>query len=98
MCALAACSHGCHAAPGGPVCSCPAPLQLARDGATCGARAGCAAWGACSQGCAPHKHRYKCTCDAGYRLADDGFTCKSTGTAPSGSTALRRIYDHPRSD
>ncbi|CAB3232339.1 unnamed protein product [Arctia plantaginis] len=83
MCSLAACSHGCHAAPGGPVCSCPAELQLLRDGVTCGARASCASWGACSQGCVPHKHRYKCTCDQGYRLADDGFTCKSTdGVTP----------------
>ncbi|CAH1640882.1 unnamed protein product [Spodoptera littoralis] len=84
MCALAACSHACHAAPGGPVCACPAGLALGADGATCGPRRPCAAWGACAHGCVPTKAAHKCTCDDGYRLADDGFSCKST----DGSTAL----------
>ncbi|KAH9629926.1 hypothetical protein HF086_017441 [Spodoptera exigua] len=84
MCALAACSHSCHAAPGGPQCGCPAGLALAADGATCEPRAPCAHWGVCAQGCVPTKAAHKCTCDAGYRLADDGFSCKST----DGSTPL----------
>lgn len=79
MCALSPCSHACHAAPGGPVCSCPAGLHLQQDGSSCSARHACSAWGVCAHSCAPTKSGYKCTCDVGYRLADDGFTCKSTG-------------------
>ncbi|XP_068625234.1 prolow-density lipoprotein receptor-related protein 1 [Battus philenor] len=78
MCEVAACSHGCRPAPGGPVCTCPAPLQLQPDGVRCALRHACADWGVCSQTCQPQKNRYKCTCYEGYRLADDGFTCKST--------------------
>ncbi|XP_047035510.1 prolow-density lipoprotein receptor-related protein 1-like, partial [Helicoverpa zea] len=83
MCAVSACSHACHAAPGGPVCACPAGLALGADGATCEARAACAAWGACAHVCVPTRAGHKCACDAGYRLADDGRNCKSTdGTTP----------------
>ena len=78
MCALSACSHACRAAPGGPVCTCPAALALAPDAATCVPRAACA-WGACAHVCTPTKSGHKCSCDVGYRLADDGFGCKSTG-------------------
>ncbi|CAG5013242.1 unnamed protein product [Parnassius apollo] len=78
MCELAACSHGCQAAPGGPVCTCPPPLHLQRDGITCAPRHSCEDWGVCSQTCQPQKNRHKCTCYEDYRLADDGFTCKST--------------------
>ncbi|XP_046973357.1 prolow-density lipoprotein receptor-related protein 1 [Vanessa cardui] len=78
MCAVTACSHGCHATPRGPACSCPAPLHLQPDGFSCAPQHPCAGWGVCSQTCQPHRDRYRCTCYEGYRLADDGFTCKST--------------------
>ncbi|XP_047540379.1 prolow-density lipoprotein receptor-related protein 1-like [Vanessa atalanta] len=78
MCAVTACSHGCHATPRGPACSCPATLHLQPDGFSCAPQHPCAGWGVCSQTCQPHRERYRCTCYEGYRLADDGFTCKST--------------------
>ncbi|CAH2097282.1 unnamed protein product [Euphydryas editha] len=81
MCAVTACSHGCHATPRGPACSCPAPLHLQPDGFSCAPHHPCSGWGVCSQTCQPHKDRYRCTCYEGYRLADDGFTCKSTDPA-----------------
>lgn len=79
MCAVAACSHTCHATPRGPACACPAPLRLQSDGYSCGTGArACAEWGVCSQTCTEHKGRARCTCLPGYRLAGDAFTCKST--------------------
>ncbi|XP_063833945.1 prolow-density lipoprotein receptor-related protein 1-like [Ostrinia nubilalis] len=82
MCELAACSHECHAAPGGPVCACPEPLRLQPDQLSCAPAHACSDWGVCSQTCQPQKNgRHKCTCYEGYRLADDGFTCKSTVNA-----------------
>ncbi|CAG9793152.1 unnamed protein product [Diatraea saccharalis] len=77
MCLLSGCEGTCARSPGGPVCACAPPLQLAADGLTCEGAQLCR-WGQCSQICEPHKNRHKCTCYENYQLADDGFTCKST--------------------
>ncbi|KAJ2938967.1 hypothetical protein O0L34_g17783 [Tuta absoluta] len=81
MCLVSPCSHICHPAPSGPVCSCPASLHLQRDGHVCNQRHVCTEWGVCSQTCKPQKNKHKCTCYEGFQLADDGFTCKSTDKA-----------------
>ncbi|XP_056636916.1 low-density lipoprotein receptor-related protein 1 isoform X1 [Diorhabda sublineata] len=72
------CSHDCHNAPEGLLCTCPKHLHLQADKVNCLATHPCEAWGACSQLCIPRGSRYKCTCQEGYVIQDDGFTCKST--------------------
>lgn len=72
-----ACSHDCHNAPEGLICSCPPHLHLQADRAHCLETHPCEAWGVCSQICIPRGSRYKCTCIDGYVMQEDGFTCKS---------------------
>ncbi|CAH2009921.1 unnamed protein product [Acanthoscelides obtectus] len=71
------CSHDCHNAPEGLICTCPAHLHLQADRTHCLETHPCEAWGVCSQNCVPRGSRYKCTCQEGYVLQEDGFTCKS---------------------
>lgn len=75
------CSHNCHNAPEGLICSCPKGLHLQSDGKHCLEMDPCDSWGVCSQKCVPYKSRYKCACFDGYKLLDDNFTCKSTYNA-----------------
>ncbi|XP_050504790.1 prolow-density lipoprotein receptor-related protein 1 isoform X2 [Diabrotica virgifera virgifera] len=75
------CSHDCHNAPEGLICTCPKNLLLQPDKINCKATHPCEALGACSQLCIPRGSRYKCTCVDGYVIQDDGFTCKSTDNA-----------------
>ncbi|KAK9679907.1 Low-density lipoprotein receptor repeat class B [Popillia japonica] len=75
------CSHTCHNAPEGVVCSCPPELHLQPDQIHCLDTHPCEAWGVCSQECKPMGSRYKCECLPEYSLADDGFTCKSVVNA-----------------
>lgn len=72
-----ACSHDCHNAPEGLICSCPPHLHLQADRAHCLETHPCEAWGVCSQICIPRGSRYKCMCIDGYVMQEDGFTCKS---------------------
>ncbi|XP_066143818.1 prolow-density lipoprotein receptor-related protein 1 [Euwallacea fornicatus] len=72
------CSHVCHNAPDGVVCTCPPHLHLQADLTHCLETHPCEAWGVCSQKCIPRGSRYKCACLEGYVLQEDGFTCKST--------------------
>ncbi|KAJ8961610.1 hypothetical protein NQ314_005912 [Rhamnusium bicolor] len=71
------CSHDCHNAPEGLICSCPPHLHLQADRTHCLETHPCEAWGVCSQICVPRGSRYKCTCIDGYVMQEDGFTCKS---------------------
>ncbi|KAB0803781.1 hypothetical protein PPYR_00751 [Photinus pyralis] len=71
------CSHTCHNAPEGLVCSCPPPLHLQQDQMRCLEAHPCEDWGTCSQICTPIRTRHKCSCLPGYTLTNDGFTCKS---------------------
>lgn len=74
------CSHTCHNAPEGFVCSCPPELHLhlQPDGLTCLKSHPCLGWGTCSQNCQPYgQQHYKCSCNQGYHLLADGFSCKS---------------------
>ncbi|XP_060522093.1 prolow-density lipoprotein receptor-related protein 1 isoform X3 [Cylas formicarius] len=71
------CSHICHNAPEGLICSCPPHLHLQADKTNCLETHPCKAWGVCSQQCVARGSRYKCTCLDGYVLQEDGFTCKS---------------------
>lgn len=75
------CSHICHNAPEGMVCSCPGHLHLQSDKMTCLEAHPCAVWGTCSQKCIPKNNRHACNCFDGYYLEKDGFTCKSTDPA-----------------
>ncbi|XP_047119261.1 low-density lipoprotein receptor-related protein 1 [Schistocerca piceifrons] len=75
------CTHTCHNAPEGRVCSCPAGMYLQTDGSTCSPWHPCDMWGTCSQRCEQHGSRHKCSCEPGYVLQSDGFTCKSTDPA-----------------
>lgn len=76
------CSHFCHNAPEGFVCSCPLHLFLKPDGATCSQEHACEHWGTCSQLCEKVGKRYKCKCEDGYTLQYDQFTCKSNNADP----------------
>ncbi|KAJ8937574.1 hypothetical protein NQ318_023105 [Aromia moschata] len=71
------CSHDCHNAPEGLICTCPPHLHLQADRTHCLETHPCMAWGVCSQMCVPRGSRYKCTCLDGYVMQEDGFTCKS---------------------
>ncbi|KAF5294104.1 hypothetical protein FQR65_LT10928 [Abscondita terminalis] len=71
------CSHTCHNAPEGLVCSCPPPLYLQPDRMRCLEVHPCDSWGICSQQCTPFLTRHKCSCLPGYTLMADRFTCKS---------------------
>nr|XP_022909737.1 low-density lipoprotein receptor-related protein 1 isoform X1 [Onthophagus taurus] len=75
------CSHNCHNAPEGAVCSCPDDLFLQPDKKHCLEMHPCESWGVCSQKCIPIGSRYKCECHPGYSLMADGFTCKSESNA-----------------
>lgn len=75
------CSHICHNAPEGLVCSCPNHLHLQADNMTCLEAHPCDVWGTCSQGCVDKKNRHVCKCFEGYILEPDGFTCKSIDEA-----------------
>lgn len=75
------CSHFCHNAPEGMVCSCPDHLHLQADKMNCLEAHPCDVWGTCSQGCTTKKKRPHCTCFDGYYLENDGFTCKSVNNA-----------------
>ncbi|KAJ8974813.1 hypothetical protein NQ317_010540 [Molorchus minor] len=71
------CSHDCHNAPEGVICTCPPHLHLQADRTHCLETHPCEAWGVCSQNCIRRGSRYKCTCKDGYVIQEDGFTCKS---------------------
>lgn len=71
------CSHFCHNAPEGFVCTCPLHLFLKPDGLHCSSKHACDHWGTCSQVCEQTDKRYKCSCRDGYTLHYDQFTCKS---------------------
>lgn len=75
------CSHECHNAPEGLICTCPPSLHLQADKRNCLPTHPCSAWGVCSQKCISKGHRYQCTCFPGFALEDDNFTCKSTDNA-----------------
>ncbi|XP_046809386.1 low-density lipoprotein receptor-related protein 1 [Lucilia cuprina] len=72
------CSHYCHNAPEGFVCSCPAHMYLMPNGKRCSMQHACDHWDSCSQICASVGKRYECKCFEGYDLQYDSFTCKST--------------------
>ena len=74
------CSHFCHNAPEGFVCSCPSHLFLKPNGLQCSPEHACEHWGTCSQICEQHGKRYKCKCRDGFSLHFDQFTCKSDNT------------------
>ncbi|KAK2718097.1 hypothetical protein QYM36_006775 [Artemia franciscana] len=76
------CSHECHNAPEGILCSCPQGFNLGSDGRTCESAHPCQIWGMCSQLCTPFKNRHKCDCLPGYALDADGFTCKNLDAYP----------------
>ncbi|KAL9703738.1 hypothetical protein quinque_007256 [Culex quinquefasciatus] len=71
------CSHTCHNAPEGFVCSCPEHLFLQPNGKECRVDHACTHWGTCSQVCTPDEKHYKCSCLEGYTMTFDKFTCKS---------------------
>ncbi|KAF7273554.1 hypothetical protein GWI33_013751, partial [Rhynchophorus ferrugineus] len=84
------CSHECHNAPEGVVCTCPPELHLQPDRTHCLDTHPCESWGVCSQTCVPRGSRYLCTCSDGYVLQKDGFSCKSTDSASSYVTFSNR--------
>lgn len=71
------CSHSCHNAPEGYVCSCPSHLYLKPNGLVCTSEHICTQWGTCSQVCEQVDKKHKCTCRDGYTLQYDQFTCRS---------------------
>ena len=77
------CSHACHNAPEGLICSCPAHLFLQPNGRDCGHDHACDNWGTCSQICTKAGTHYRCGCVEGYTLMYDKFTCRSNnGDSP----------------
>lgn len=89
------CSHNCHNAPEGIVCSCPEHLYMQTDGVTCLDSHPCDSWGTCSQKCIPNgKHNYKCLCNKRYQLQNDGFSCKSNGKLCFCNQNLYITYEH----
>ncbi|XP_058118715.1 prolow-density lipoprotein receptor-related protein 1 [Anopheles ziemanni] len=77
------CSHSCHNAPEGAVCSCPPHLFLQPNGHDCGHDHACDAWGTCSQTCLTKEAHYRCSCVEGYTLQYDKFTCRSNNPDPA---------------
>lgn len=73
----AECSHFCHNAPEGFVCSCPQHLFLKADKRMCSSQHACEHWGVCSQICEQVGKSHKCKCRDGYTLQYDQFTCRS---------------------
>lgn len=71
------CSHFCHNAPEGFVCSCPLHMFMKPDGRHCSTEHACEHWGTCSQICVQVGKRYNCSCREGYTLQYDQFSCKS---------------------
>ncbi|XP_049539126.1 low-density lipoprotein receptor-related protein 1B [Anopheles darlingi] len=71
------CSHTCHNAPEGVVCSCPPHLFLQPNGRDCSHAHACEAWGTCSQNCLVKARHYRCDCVEGYSLMYDKFSCRS---------------------
>ncbi|XP_053679237.1 low-density lipoprotein receptor-related protein 1 [Anopheles nili] len=71
------CSHSCHNAPEGLVCSCPPHLFLQPNGRECGHDHACNSWGTCSQTCLVSGMHYRCECVEGYTMMYDKFTCRS---------------------
>ncbi|XP_031616659.1 prolow-density lipoprotein receptor-related protein 1 isoform X3 [Contarinia nasturtii] len=71
------CSHICHNAPEGFVCSCPSNMFLLPNGLVCSTEHACEHWGTCSQICEQVGKRYKCRCRDGFTLQYDQFTCRS---------------------
>lgn len=71
------CSHMCHNAPEGYVCSCPPNMFLKADGKQCTFEHACEHWGTCSQLCEQNGKHFKCKCLDGYSLESDQFTCRS---------------------
>ncbi|XP_052902166.1 low-density lipoprotein receptor-related protein 1 [Anopheles moucheti] len=77
------CSHSCHNAPEGLVCSCPPHLFLQPNGHDCGHDHACDRWDTCSQVCTKTGTHYRCDCVEGYTLMYDKFTCRSNnGDSP----------------
>ncbi|XP_055692338.1 low-density lipoprotein receptor-related protein 1 [Lutzomyia longipalpis] len=72
------CSHFCHNAPEGILCSCPPHMFLASDGRRCTMEHACEHWGTCSQICVPRDKKYTCQCHDGFMLQYDRFSCRST--------------------
>ncbi|XP_055918086.1 low-density lipoprotein receptor-related protein 1 isoform X3 [Eupeodes corollae] len=72
-----ACSHYCHNAPEGFVCSCPSHMYLQPNGLRCSMDHSCEHWDTCSQICEKSGKAYECKCHEGYSLQYDMFTCKS---------------------
>lgn len=71
------CSHACHDAPEGYVCSCPSHMFLKANGRQCSYQHACDHWGTCSQVCEPRGKQYQCKCLPGYTIEPDRFTCRS---------------------
>lgn len=71
------CSHFCHNAPEGIVCSCPLHMFLMMDDVTCSNDHPCDHWATCSQLCETNGRRYKCKCLENYTLSIDKFSCRS---------------------
>ncbi|XP_037895975.1 low-density lipoprotein receptor-related protein 1B isoform X2 [Glossina fuscipes] len=71
------CSHHCHNAPEGFVCSCPAHMFLMPNGKRCSMQHACEHWDTCSQICSTAGKSYDCKCLDGYDLQYDHFSCKS---------------------
>lgn len=76
------CSHFCHNAPEGFVCSCPSYMFLKPNGLVCSSEHSCLAWGTCSQVCVQVGKRHKCGCQDGFTLQYDQFTCRSNNPDP----------------
>lgn len=72
------CSHYCHNAPEGYICTCPAHMFLMANGNRCTVKHACEHWDTCSQICQPVGKGYECQCTTGYDLQYDRFSCKST--------------------
>ncbi|XP_067627209.1 prolow-density lipoprotein receptor-related protein 1 isoform X1 [Eurosta solidaginis] len=72
------CSHYCHNAPEGFICSCPPHMFLQPNGRRCSMQHACEHWDTCSQICETVGKVYECKCHEGYALEYDRFSCKST--------------------
>lgn len=71
------CGHSCQDTPHGPVCSCPAGLELDEDRVSCINIDQCKQHGhRCSQFCDSRNGGYSCSCANGYKLAEDRHGCQ----------------------